>query len=121
MINPSFNTYVQTAPLGQYNTAPMKQGYDGRANQTVANGLASTDTMTYDQTLNAHATLPKTLHAGDSLVSSISYLPLLNETDFFATGSNRRILSRMACVTVVGSAPFTDIFRPNYFGSTKNQ
>ena len=109
MINPTFNTLVETSPMGiAPNVTAMKQGYDGRVHNFGSNAI------NYDEKLNAHASLPLTLNAGDSLVSSESYLPGKP-----LPGSNDIAIARMACVTIVDYIPEADEFRPNYFGTTK--
>jgi hypothetical protein len=116
MINPTFNTLAEVGGNSQFNTVSMKQGYDGRIDES---GLGIT-TFNYDASYNAHATLPKTLHAGDSLCSSVSTNPTQTFSQFWAVaGSNKICLDRMAVVTVVGTVPAADAFRPNYFGTTK--
>jgi hypothetical protein len=117
MINPTFNTMVEVKPFGQTNSVSMKQGYDGRCDETH---LGVDPTFDYDVAYNAHATLPKTLHAGDSLVSAVSKDAAQTFAAFWAVpGSNKKTLDRMAVVTVVGTTPAVDAFRPNYFGTTK--
>ena len=113
MINPTFNTLTEVGGNDVTNTVAMKQGYDGRIDET---GI----TFDYDASYNAHATLPKTLHAGDSFVSAVSKDATQTFTEFWdVPGSNKKALDRMAVVTVVGTTPAVDAFRPNYFGTTK--
>jgi len=111
MINPSFNETEEGAPLGRMITS-MKQGYDGRAVQ-------DSNVMDYDEEYNAHAPLLSggtiALAPGDSLVSAESWQPELATI----TNNNSCVIARMACLTIVDTAPEPDEFRSNYFGSKK--
>ena len=109
MINPTFNTLRENSPLGNLNTSPMKQGYDGR--------MAANTAVIYDEKYNAHASLPRTLKAGESLVSAISLNPEISPVRV----PNPVAFQRMACVTIVDHIPKADEFRPPYFGTTKTR
>jgi hypothetical protein len=113
MINPSFNTFVESSPMGNTVSTSFKQGFDGRA---TVSGV-----MDYDDSYNAHLDIPALdLSPGDSLVSCVSFMPELNKASLDSHwGSNSQAISRMAVLTVVGSTPTTGSFRPNYFGTTK--
>ena len=103
MINPTFNTLTEVGGNDVTNTVSLKLGYDGRIDETH---LGVGPTFDYDASYNAHATLPKTLHAGDSLVSAVSKNATQTFTEFWdVPGSNKKALDRMAVVTVVGTTP----------------
>ena len=64
--------------MGAPNTVSLKQGYDGRIDETHL-GLITWD---YDPAYNAHATLPRMLHAGESLCSAVSRRPKVTNAAF---------------------------------------
>jgi hypothetical protein len=108
MINPTFNTLVETSPMGEAYTASLKQGYDGRSSESGA--------LDYDAASNAHVSAA-TLSPGDSLVSAVS----ISDAEYAVFTSNHRAIGQMACLTVVNYIPNTDEFRPPYFGATKTR
>jgi hypothetical protein len=107
MINPTFNTLVENSPNGNDVTTALRNGYDGRC---------ADSSLVYDVAYNAHVSV-STLSPGDSLVSAES----ISDAEYAIFGSNHRCIGRMACLTVVNYTPFTDEFRPAYFGTTKTR
>ncbi len=114
MINPTFNTMVESGTYGLNVSTPMRQGYDGRTIDFVVEGVS--DITVYDASYNAHVSAA-TLSPGDSLVSAHS----ISDADYAVFSSNHRSIDRMACLTVVNYIPETDEFRPAYFGTTKTR
>ncbi len=105
-------TSVSPSPSGSSNGSminPMggsSQGYDGRVD-----GYSSSLSISF----------PKTLHAGDSLVSTQSRNATTNSTDLLgaAVQPAHCYIQRAAVLTVVSSVPSANSFRPPYVGTSK--